>query len=248
MKPHQLQQLSTKSSQSGFTIIESLVALIVVGILLAAIAPVLVIATATRVQARRVELATEAAKALINAIKSKSISEVQVSNTTSLAPATAAVNRTVLSATTRGDYLISSAGVPADATSLYCFHKDGKITLPSDCTTYKTTSQVQFYIQAFGNAVGTISTNTAQIDNGQGYRLGVRVYRSDAFTDSSSLKKSSDSDGIKVATFSGGLGDRKAPLLEMTTEIVRGESSYKALCDRLGGCVPPVTPTPTPTP
>ncbi|MBD2679909.1 MULTISPECIES: hormogonium polysaccharide secretion pseudopilin HpsB [Nostoc] len=233
MNPHQLQE---SSSQSGFTIIESLVAILVVSILLVAIAPVLVISTATRVQARRVELATEAAQAFIDAIKSKTISEAQVSTTTSLAAATADAPRTVSDTSTSGDYLLSSAAVPTAITSLYCFHKDGKITLPTDCTTYKTTSPVQFYIQAFGKAVGTISTSTAQIDNGQSYRLGVRVYRSDAFIDSGNLKKSSDTNAKKTATFSGGLGDRKAPLVEITTEIVRGQPSYNALCERLGGC------------
>ncbi|RCJ19330.1 hypothetical protein A6S26_26835 [Nostoc sp. ATCC 43529] len=237
MNPHQLQE---SSSQSGFTIIESLVAILVVSILLVAIAPVLVISTATRVQARRVELGTEAAKAFIDAIKSKTISENSI--TDAMSPVlTAATSTTKLANATSSSELqryLPDKAVPTDTTSLYCFHKDGKITLPTECTTYKTTSPVQFYIQAFGNNVGTISTTTAQtqIDNGQSYRLGVRVYRSDAFVDSGSLKKSSDSGGKKAATFSGGLGDRKAPLVEITTEIVRGQPSYNALCDRLGGC------------
>lgn len=212
MNPHQLQE---SSSQSGFTIIESLVAVLVVSILLVAIAPVLVISTATRVQARRIELATGAAQAFIDAIKSKTISELKVSDVSSS---------------------LADEGVPTAPTNLYCFHKDGKITLPTDCTTYKTTSPIQFYIQAFGKGVGTISTSTAQIDNGQSYRLGVRVYRSDA--EFGSLKKTSDDSGKQkaAATFTGGLGDRKAPLVEITTEIVRGQPSYSSLCDRLGGC------------
>ncbi|MBD2563554.1 MULTISPECIES: prepilin-type N-terminal cleavage/methylation domain-containing protein [Nostoc] len=218
MNTHQLQQSSAQSSQSGFTIIESLVAILVVSVLLVAIAPVLVMSTATRVQARRIELATGAAKAFIDAIKSKTILETQVSNVTSL---------------------LASENAPTVTTNLYCFHKDGKITPPTECTTYKTnTSPVQFYIQAFGKSDVTISTSTAQIDRGQGYSLGIRVYRSDA--EFGSLKKTSDDNGNQktTATFTGGLGDRKAPLVEMTTEIVRGQSSYSALCGRLGGCQP----------
>jgi prepilin-type N-terminal cleavage/methylation domain-containing protein len=214
MNPHQLKQSSAQSNESGFTIIESLVAILVVAVLLVAIAPVLVMSTATRVQARRVELATGAAKAFIDAIKSKTISEAQVSNATSL----------------------GSENAPTVITSLYCFHNDGKITLPSDCTSYKTTSPVQFYIQAFGKSDITINTSTDKIDNGQGYGLGIRVYRSDAFIDSGSLKKTSDTNGKTAAIATGGLGDRKAPLIEMTTEIVRGQPSYSALCSRLGGC------------
>lgn len=233
MKRHQLKQVSAQSSQSGFTIIESLVALVVVGLLLAAIAPVIVIATATRVQAKRVEQATEAAKGFIDAVSSKTISEANISNAV------------VLSASkdpkrVKDDYLLNTVLAPGDATTLYCFHKDGKITLPSACTSYKTTIPVQFYIQAFGNAVGTISasTTTAEIDKGKSYRLGIRVYRSDA--QFGSLKRSFDNNGNQktAATYSGGIGDRNAPLVEMTTEVVRGQPSYNDLCDRLGGCQP----------
>ncbi|MBN3886885.1 MAG: hormogonium polysaccharide secretion pseudopilin HpsB [Nostoc sp.] len=240
MIPHQLQQSSAQSSQSGFTIIESLVAILVVSVLLVAIAPVLVISTATRVQAKRIELATGAAKAFIDAIKSKTISENSITDTMSpvLTYATATTKLATATSSNLQRYLLGNADAPANATTLYCFHNDGKITLPTECTTYKTTSSVQFYIQAFGNTVGTISTSTtqAQIDSGQSYRLGVRVYRSDA--EFGSLKKTSDNSGNQktTATFTGGLGDRKAPLVEMTTEIVRGQSSYNALCGRLGGC------------
>ncbi len=229
MNPHQLQELSAESNESGFTIIESLVAILVVSILMVAIAPVLVISTATRVQARRVELATEAAKAFIDAIKSKTISDPQLTTDFTLDPATADDRRTV--STSSSDYLISSAPVPTPATknTLYCFNKNGSVANPA-CTSDL------FYIQAI--RLGLTGTNA---DRGQGYRLGIRVYRSDAEFDS--LKKSDLNDTTNgnqkaVATFTGGLGDRKAPLLEMTTEIVRGQSSYSALCNRLGGCQP----------
>ncbi|WGV27761.1 hormogonium polysaccharide secretion pseudopilin HpsB [Halotia branconii] len=216
MNSHPLQKLSSvKSSESGFTIIESLVAILVATILLAAIAPILVMSTATRVQARRVELATEAAKSFIDAIKSKTVSDPTI--TTTLAAST---TRTVSSSTS--DYLISGAAVPTATTGLYCFNKNSSIANP-DCTSDL------FYIQAIRLAV-----SGSNPDQGQGYRLGIRVYRSDAFIGSAPLTSSST--GKKAATFTGALGDRKAPLVEMTTEIVRGQSSYSSLCGRLGGC------------
>jgi prepilin-type N-terminal cleavage/methylation domain-containing protein len=63
----------SKSRQGGFTIIESLVAIVVVSILLAAIAPVIILSVATRVQARRVEFATQAAKSYIDGVRTKQI-------------------------------------------------------------------------------------------------------------------------------------------------------------------------------
>ncbi|WP_392531761.1 hormogonium polysaccharide secretion pseudopilin HpsB [Nostoc sp. C117] len=213
MNTQQLQDLSAQPNESGFTIIESLVAILVVAVLLVAIAPVLVISTATRVQARRVELATGAAKAFIDGINSKIVSDPTITVTLTADP-----TRKV--STSTSDYLMSSVAAPTAATTLYCFNKNGSLANPG-CTSDL------FYIQAIRAAV-----TGSDPDSGQGYRLGIRVYRSDA--DFGTLTAASS--GTKAATATGGLGDRKAPLVEMTTEIVRGQSSYNALCGRLGGC------------
>jgi len=204
---------NTQSSESGFTIIESLVAILVVSILLTAIAPVLVMSTATRVQAKRVELATGAAKAFIDAIKSKTILDPTIT-------VTLAADTTRKLSSSTNDYLLSSTLAPTASTGLYCFNKNGSLAKP-DCTSDL------FYIQAIRLAV-----KDSDADKGQGYRLGIRVYRSDA--EFGTL--TAGIDGKKAATFTGGLGDRKAPLVEITTEIVRGQPSYSALCARLGGC------------
>src|SRR6476646_10172642 len=58
------------SSQSGFTIIESLLAILVVSLLMTAISPVIVLSVATRVQAKRVEAGTQAAKTYIDGVRS----------------------------------------------------------------------------------------------------------------------------------------------------------------------------------
>lgn len=69
MTDQQRQQNVSKSRDGGYTIIESLVAMIVVSVLMIAIAPVMAFSVATRVQARRMELATQAATAYINALR-----------------------------------------------------------------------------------------------------------------------------------------------------------------------------------
>jgi type II secretory pathway pseudopilin PulG len=63
----------SKSREGGYTIIESLVAMIVVSVLMIAIAPVMAFSVATRVQARRVELATQAARAYIDALRTGAV-------------------------------------------------------------------------------------------------------------------------------------------------------------------------------
>ena len=65
--------LNQKKPNSGFTILESLVAIIVVALLMTMMAPVLVFSVGTRVQAKRVEIATQAANTFIQGLKSGAI-------------------------------------------------------------------------------------------------------------------------------------------------------------------------------
>src|SRR4028118_1390884 len=65
---------SLQSAQSGFTIIESLMALMVAAILLTVLSPLVVLSTSYRVQARRIDLATQAARSYIDGLRSDSIS------------------------------------------------------------------------------------------------------------------------------------------------------------------------------
>ena len=222
-----------QSSQSGFTIIDSLIAVVVAAILMSAIAPVITLSVANRVQSRRVELATQAAKAYVDGVRSGEIAaplhmvrldEVNsnknfISQRTTFAqeapPST--VGGLYCPETTR-DYPYCSN---ISSSSLYCFDLDG-----DGCSS---NSFKDFVIQAFRS----VAPNSRNADT---YVLGVRVYRADAFSDGTSLVKSDSEAKRTQATFTGGLGDRKAPLVETTTEIVTNKAKLRDLCDRLGGC------------
>ncbi|MEH1791711.1 hormogonium polysaccharide secretion pseudopilin HpsB [Nostoc sp.] len=217
------QQIIHPSGEGGFTIIESLVAIILVAILLAAIAPTIVIATATRVQSKRVEQATQAARSFIDGVKTGAVT----------APATT----TAPNGTLAGNLLNpSSTSMPpptsSTSTSLYCAIKDtnNNLTISNpDCTS--NTSKI-FYIQA---KTITVATSTPTDSTGlpkDGYRLGIRVYRSDIdFT--KTVYASNGSDKKTQRTFTGTLGDPQSPLVEMTTEIGSKNTSFNALCQRL---------------
>jgi hypothetical protein len=72
-----------------------------------------------------------------------------------------------------------------------------------------------------------------------GYALGIRVYRADAFKLSTTLSRNNSNDNnekVTQNTFTGGAGQRTSPLVEMTTEINETVPEYSDLCDRLGGC------------
>ncbi|MEH2403238.1 hormogonium polysaccharide secretion pseudopilin HpsB [Nostoc sp.] len=217
------QQVSQPSDESGFTIIESLIALLVVAILLTAIAPVIVLATATRVQSRRVELSTQAAKTFIDGIRTGAI--IAPSTVITLAAPTAAIPAIPAVTGRPQDYLINitNMAAPTSVTSLYCFNKNGQLN-PPDCTSDL------FYIQAARINFTTTETDSKKLVEA-GYRLGIRVYRADA--DFPLTASTVDTKNTQTP-FTGGLGSRKAPLIEMTTDIGNSTTTFQALCQRLG--------------
>lgn len=217
---------------SGFTIIECLVAIAIVSILMTVIAPVISLAVGNRVQARRVELATQAARDYVNGIQAGVIeaprqtirlSEVDsgnnfVSQRTAFAnvypPSTS--GSLLCRATTSSNFYCSNSAT----SSLYCVDLDG-----NGCTS---NSGKDLLIQAFR------SVTPVSADADKGYLLGVRVYRADGFGDKSPLLKSDPKTKRTQLTFSGGMGKIKAPLVEMTTEIVNNQANMQDFCDRLG--------------
>jgi prepilin-type N-terminal cleavage/methylation domain-containing protein len=200
MSKHRQQQNLPQSRDGGYTIIESLVAMIVVSVLMIAIAPVMAFSVATRVQARRVELATQAARTYIDALRTGAIR--------SNAP--------------RGFPVVgNSTDFPTASTTLYCVELDEDVDL--ECSD---TSKKDFYVHGIRRP-GTNPTAT-------GYSLKVRVYRADGFSSPGTMKTAQQS----VAN--SGLGDPKAPLVVMQTEIPPttqgGSSPYRSLCARTAGC------------
>lgn len=81
-------------------------------------------------------------------------------------------------------------------------------------------------IQAFGY-------NANSTDADDGYRLGLRVYRADAFQSGVTLKASPDIKQQRSFTSGSGLSPIQAPLLETSTEISNKSTTFSDFCDRL---------------
>lgn len=209
MTKRQQHQNLSQSRDGGYTIIESLVAMIVVSVLMIAIAPVMAFSVATRVQARRTELATQAAKAYIDGLRSESI---KFGGPIKGFPAR-------YTATNQED--LANAPVPGNTDNLYCVDMDGT----RDC---ETSSTKDFYVQ------GVWLNPDPSITNGdptlKGYQLLVRVYRADSFAAGVTLNQTPQAKKQSVV----GLGDRTKPVVEMSTEIpASGNPSYKSILERL---------------
>ncbi len=232
-------QLSSSPTESGFTIVECLVAIIIVSVLLVAIAPVLAISVATRVQARRVELATQAARDYIDGVSSGKVALPGASRlltdigaerrTFALGPAppaTIALSNCNQSTGTDYPYCQNPTGASASVFSLYCVDLDGD----GGCTSGNPRDMI---VQAFRSRT---TTAPADDDGSKGYLLGVRVYRADAFDGGSALQKTAKENGEvgkAAATYAGGLGNQKVPLVELTTEITPRGTDFNSLCRRL---------------
>lgn len=249
-KPHP--HSSPPKGESGFTLIESLVAVVILTIMLVGIAPVIVLATATRIQARRVELATQAARFYIDGVRAGSIDpphtfvdlqennggQFQSQRTTFSQAAAPAINLPACSGddTPENGYCKNPAtkddatAVSTTNVSLYCFNNDET----NGCSG---ASPNDFIVQAY-RSVRIITgdkpvsaTDSKQLE--QGYLLGIRVYRADAFEDGSQLLTMA-TDGVQQRA-SGTSLNVKAPLLEMTTEIQGDSDSIDSFTTRYGG-------------
>jgi len=244
MNPKKKPYYSPASSQAGFTLIESLMAILVVTIMMIAISPAIVLSVATRVQTKRLEMGTNAARAYIAAVSSGGIlaSNDQTAPpppiTLALTPNEVPVpsGGTLDCPAPPGDYLVPP-GPPkffkcdTETTDyfLYCADNDDTRRCEADSTK-------DIIVQGFGISQDVVASLTPVQKAEKGYQLGIRVYRADAFKDSEALKKST-SDPVRIKleakTVTSGLGDRKAPLVEMTTEIVTDKTTFSNLCKRL---------------
>ncbi|MCC3476002.1 MULTISPECIES: hormogonium polysaccharide secretion pseudopilin HpsB [unclassified Microcoleus] len=211
MTKRQQQQNLSLSQDGGYTIIESLVAMVVVSVLMIAIAPVMAFSVATRVQARRTELATQAARTYIDGLRTGAIKPPNNPQPTGFP--------------VKGD--ISAPNLPNNVNALYCVNFDST----PDC---QNTSNKDFLVQGIWD-VGPVTLANPNNPTPVGYNLIVRVYRADSFAPGVALRDPRNSKQSVV----GGLGDRTIPVVEMSTQIPPtsgGGSAYSSLCDRTKGC------------
>jgi prepilin-type N-terminal cleavage/methylation domain-containing protein len=265
MKTPKQPQPPTPSAQSGFTLIECLLAIIIVSVLMIAIAPAIALSVATRVQARRVEVATQAARTYVDGLRAQTIppppNVIYLKNQSSTnngtdknlftdtpGPIGAADWNCTPGYTSKlveptlgnaGEFYCKDGG---NLWSLYCVDKDGD----GSC---KSSSAQDLIVQSFRTITlppppATPNYTALPVDPAEakkGYILGIRVYRADGLKGSGALRTSVDAQGRsrRQLAATGGAGDRRAPLVELTTEIRGDQTNWKSLCERLGGCTAP---------
>lgn len=215
----QLPQKHNINKDAGFTIMESLIAMVVVSSLMLAISPVLILSASTRVQSRRVELSAQIARSFIDGVRSGRIRAEDIT------PVNININQNALSSrnitNSTDGYLISSASMPAptSATNLYCVQSDGTIQPPENNCENRL-----FFIQARRTSINGSDPN-------DGYRLAVRVYRRDIDFMKPVLANTNTTKNTQAVV---GSGNKQAPLVEIIADIANNNTSFTDLCNRLG--------------
>lgn len=213
-RPHFLFQFLAKTSgkpqqQSGFTLLESIMAIAVVGILLVGSAPMIILSVATRVQARRVDLATQAARSYIDGVRAGVI-QIPAKLTD--------VNTT---------FTVVQLGAVAAPSNI---SNDEGVQIDTNGNGFSTSDPTDLVIQPIRNGLAATTTAEKEIAFKQGFDLVVRVYRADAFHSTSPFvlaTSASDTAGARLATgntFSGTASKYK-PLVVSSSDSTNPKST-----------------------
>jgi prepilin-type N-terminal cleavage/methylation domain-containing protein len=194
------------SNQSGFTLLEALIAVVVVGILLTGIAPLLALSTASRVQARRVDQAVQVARSYADAVRSGAI-------TTDLFPTSNTTSSYTFEGVAAPTALPNQTSMPG--TQIDVNNNGFSITDPQDLV-----------IQPIRNRQGSTANDLQK----EGFVLGIRVYRATSFTSSGviePLKSGALTAGgddpacnTRNRVFTSTFGPRVCPLVIMRVDII----------------------------
>ena len=212
MKLQKIREKHKKLSESGYTLMEGLVAMIMVAALMSAVAPIIAYSVGTRVQARKVELAAQAARSYIDAVRLGKLD-----------PPPSLASDQEISADALTTCPQTQGGLlqycPDPLNKFYCVDNDDDDECTSDSLT-----DMMVYGAIDLNNIGKkykdkIDTNSPGKMQELGYRLQVKVYRANAFLNTVTLSN----DGVPFTVNNSGLatrdGDKERPLFVTKTEM-----------------------------
>ncbi|MEA5466009.1 prepilin-type N-terminal cleavage/methylation domain-containing protein [Leptothoe sp. PORK10 BA2] len=213
MSLRRFQYLSFRSKNDGLTLLESLVAIVVIGISVAVMSPMVILSVATRVQSQQAEQAFQIAQAEVDRIK--------------------------LIVERGGDYTLNIASTPNTVLSTADFNTAPKGPVPAPkniAANYSATSDSakgidvdndgnnDYAVQVFKTAGSTTSTGKPVA-----FDLGIRVYRADVVNPANSLSVEQAYLGLT----SGEGQSATRPLATIYTSIIKSDTD-RSLCDYYG--------------
>lgn len=205
------------STEAGFSLIESLVAAAVVGILIVAIAPMVALSTSARINARRIDQATQAARSYIDAVRGGVIDVTTFPDNIVLPPTASSQNA-------QGQYTFEGIAPPTatllalDSTT--ATNRVRGIRIDADGNGFNINDPQDLVIQPMRSGPLSSSLTAAKDLQRQGFWLAVRVYRADALSGTNTLKKGTESEcALSKIAFSS-TTSILCPLVTMRSQVV----------------------------
>jgi type II secretory pathway pseudopilin PulG len=196
------------TSESGYTILEGIMAILMVTVMLTLVGPVIAFSVGTRVQAKRIELASQAAKTYVDSLRAGSLPP-PVDNGTLYKDKLKKVLPPNSGQANGGDLDCNPEtnvqGFCNQTKTLYCVSFDDNNTCSNE-------SLVDMVVQA----QACYPKDTTVLNEKDGYHLLVRVYRANAFGKLTDGFKEGKSD----SSVTNALGNPALPLTTFTTYIV----------------------------
>ena len=219
-------------SESGFSLLESLIAVAVVGILIAAITPMVALTTSARINSRRVDQATQAARSYIDAVRGGVIDTtnfpsnlVKDNNAAGSVNAQAQYVFDTIAAPTLTTFPINGTAcqniannVPSGTVQGICVSPNGNAYSSANPQNFYSDPQ-NFFIQPMRSGpLNTVATVSTDLKN-QGFWLAVRVYRADALFSGLTLYTGTEAACSRTSSFGNPL-PRTCPLVIMRSQIL----------------------------
>jgi len=220
----------SKSSEQGLTLLECLMAVVVMGLTMAMITPPLVIAAATRVQNRQAEQAMQIAQGEVDRVRAMLAREDAQKITLARLPAIASVSGNLegFAAPARPANPVNpsiSSPIKSSANCGTGTYNNGeqiavnqglRVDVDGDC-------KADFFMQTFRTAGGTPRGSATTPPD---FQLGVRVYSILAASSSGAL--TTKPAALQIV---GGQGNRRTrPLAVLYTPFSQSDQSGSALC------------------
>ena len=169
---------SETNPEAGFSLVEALVAAVVVGILIVGIVPMVALSNSAIVNARRVDQATQAARSYVDAVRGGVIDVTKFPDSMVLPPIAANINA-------QGQYTFESIAAPTSA--LLALDSASSTTpvrgikIDANGNGFSVNDPQDLVIQPMrSGSLGSSATVATDLQR-QGFWLAVRVYRADSF-------------------------------------------------------------------
>jgi type II secretory pathway pseudopilin PulG len=235
MKLKQRLKNSFSSPEAGYTIIEGLVAMIMVAALMSAVAPIIAYSVGTRVQARKVELAAQAARSYIDAVRKGQINPpngVSISKSQQLLASPLSECWQIQNNELQ---YCQSPLININDGEFYCVdNDDDDICTPDSLTDMMVHGAISLDNINNGTYKNDIVAATPDERQQLGYILQVKVYRAKAFSNTDTVILSND--GVPFTVNNSGLatkdGETERPLFVTKTEMAPTKDLFQNIKDR----------------